>query len=164
MAGGKPITPTQLEAALRELDDPKAWMRELRRLWRRIGTAGVQWSRSEMRAGDRQLAAAARALRSKPTTVGAQIAVSRTARAPQALAAVYGTKGPTGWLANDRHKGTTARNNPRWIGDSWEVANPNEGPRGINPALARHQGDLLEMTAEEVMAITARALPRGALV
>jgi hypothetical protein len=150
------VSPQKFAADLRELSDGKYWTKELRKSYRRIGTKAAGYSRDEMRKGDRQLARAAGATRGSSTTLTARVSVGG-ASVPGALAAVWGTKGRTGWFAAPRYR--TGRNNPPWIGNNWTVATKGQGPRGINDALADHIDDLRDEVAVEVDRIAAKAFP-----
>lgn len=135
------LTPEQMVKALGMLAADAEWKRELRTTYREVAKVGAGLGRAGMRSsGKRQLIAAARGVRGASNSTAGYVRVSGrvpTSTTPMsALAPVFGTKGPTGWLANARHAGTTARNNPSWIGASWRVAVRGEGPRGINDALA----------------------------
>lgn len=127
------LTPQQMVRALGMAADREEWRKDLRRTYGRVGRIGAQLGRAELRSSpDQQLVAAARGVRGASNSSSAYIAVA----SGRAAAAIYGTKGPTGWLAHPRYAGTGARNNPPWIGQAWSPAVAGEGPRGINDALA----------------------------
>lgn len=130
----------QVEKAFGILASDKAGRKEIRKTYRTVGKLGVGLARAEMRRGDRQLAAVAGRLRGTGSTTGARISVPRGRPA----AAVYGTEKRTGWLGNARHRTTTARNNPPWVGSTWRVATKGEGPRGVNDALADGQDKIVK--------------------
>lgn len=171
MVSARVVTPAQLAEALRELEDGKTWTRELRRGYRRVGTVAAGWARAEMRGHEsRQVQRAARAVRGSSTSTSARINVGGRA-VPGALAATWGTKGPSGWYAGWRNGEMDERrrfgysaaararsNNPPWVGNTWRVATKGEGPRGINDALADNTDKLLDLFAEEAETVLGKAL------
>ena len=168
MAG--PLTPTQLAEELRALADPKGWERELRKTYRKVGTKAAGFARAEMRSGgDRQLAAAARAVRGASTLTAATLAVTASKSVPFALVAVYGKAGRTGWneysysaagvRLGPRAYRNGKRQHPAWITNQWTVATPGQGPRGINTALSVHLPELVEDFAVASSDFIGRALP-----
>ena len=173
------LSPAEFAHALKSLEDPKAWRKELRRLHRKVANAATKYSRAEMRSGSdrfaRQLAASAKYLRANANTTGAALVISNRQWAPM-LVAVWGTKKKLGWyggwtkdalgypvwdpqIAAGFEGGKP--NAAGWIGNNWTVATRGQGPRGINDALAKHQGDLLDIAAQESMDLIARAFPRS---
>lgn len=175
---GPTYTPTELAAALRQLDNAREWTRKLRKRYRQVGTLAAKWARAELRSGGggrdgspRRLAAAAGAIRGGSTATAATVSAGGRS-VPHALATIWGTKGPTGW-AGGWYRGTVepARragfaatgvlNNPRWVGSNWTVATRGSGPRGINDALAKHEDDLADQFLTAVVDTIAEALPRG---
>lgn len=167
---GPVLSPTDLAAALRRLEDARAWTRELRRGYRKVGTKAAGWARAEMRGHElAQVRRAARAVRGSSTSTSARISVGGRS-VPGALAAVWGTKGPTGWYAGWRNGQMDERrrfgyrgaararpNQPAWVGNSWQMATRGQGPRGLNDALADNQGELLDMFAAEAESVMGRA-------
>lgn len=87
-----------------------------------------------------------------------QIKPSKGKRNPTAMAnvAFWGAKKRTGWY---RTKPQGKPQHPEWVGSSWAVAEPNEGPYAINPALARHLDDIVAAHAAALNRLAARAFP-----
>lgn len=150
------LTAAEVARGFDLLADPKAWRKEARKTYRKVGTIGAKYARAELRGGDRQMVAAARAIRGTSTAQSAAVAVARTAQAPQAGAATWGTKGRTGWYAAPQYAGGRP-NNPPWVGNRWRPAVAGEGPRGINDALAKHLPEITQAFADQVAALAARA-------
>lgn len=172
---GPSMSPAQFARELRQLENGQRFTADLRKSYRRIGTKAAGWARDEMRSsGDRQLARSAGAVRGSASAASARISVGG-ASVPGALAAVWGTKGPTGWYAGwykgqidpERRvgfmRGVISPNNPRWIGNTWTVATRGQGPRGINDALADHQPEIQAEVVTEMDRMMARAFPVGRL-
>lgn len=142
--------------ALGMLGSDREWRAELRRgVYSPVARLAGNLSRTAMRSsGVAQLAAAASGVRSAATASAARLNVQRG----RSAAAVYGTAGPTGWLANAQHAGTTARNNPRWVGSSWRVGVHGEGPRGVNDAIADGETQIVDQFQRGALALIDRAL------
>lgn len=150
------LTPEQLASTMAKLGTTKELRKELRKAWRPVGAIAIKHVRPKMRGGsDKQLAAVAGKVRAGTSTAGARLTVPTGRPA----AAVWGTKGPTGWLA--RQKGTELRNNPVWIGNSWTVATTGEGPRGVNDGLAEATDEIIAKVAEVHMEAISKAFPRS---
>lgn len=176
MAPPRGLTPEQLTETLGRLAQEKVWRDEMRRTYRPLGIRAARDVRAEMRSGsDRRLAAAARAVSGRSYPDGAAVAVTAGARVPHALATVWGRKGRrTGWNLFDysgpgqvnrvrRVRAASALSqHPLWVGQAWRVATRGEGPRGLNDALADHQGDYVDEFAAMSMGLIIRALPASA--
>lgn len=149
------LSPEEVVRGFELLADPKAWRKEARKTYRKVGTVAAKYARAAMREGDAQLAGSARAVRGTSNTTSASLGVSNRV-VPYALAATWGTKGRTGWYAAERFDGGRP-NNPPWVGASWTVATAGEGPRGINDALAAHEDELVQLFADQVLDLATRA-------
>ncbi len=142
----KHLTPKQMQAALQLLASDKQWRKELRRAYREVAKVGAGAARDEMRSsGSRQLARAARGVRGGSNATSGYVRTYgwvKTSTTPmKALAPTWGTKGPTGWLA--KIEGTTARNNPPWVGNKWKAGVEGEGPYGLNSGIAKSSGKIV---------------------
>lgn len=175
MAPPRALTPEQLASALGRLGESKRWRDELRKANRPVARRAAADVRSEMRSsGDRQLAAAARAVRPRVDPTSAAVAVTANATVPFALAATWGRKGRrTGWNAwvydgrgnpvrvRRVRAASGLRQHPPWVGNTWTVATRGEGPRGVNDALADHIDDYRDEHAQAALSVIVRALPPG---
>jgi hypothetical protein len=158
------LTPSQMAAALGVLAKDKEWRKELRKANRQAPLIAVRHARSRMRSGsDRQLAAAAAAVKAGSNATAGYVRVSgrvKTSTKPMsALAPVWGTKKRTGWFADERYDGSSKRNNPKWVGNDWKVGGP-DGPRGVNPAIADAEGEIMDAFVEAASSLIDRAFPR----
>lgn len=163
-----PLSPDRLAAAVRTLENPKAWTNELRKRYRKVGTKYAGRARNRMRSGPAWLGRAAGAVRGGATATAATIKTGGRS-VPGAAAAIYGTKGPTGWLGgwrngviepNRRAGFAEYRNQPPWVRADWTVATKGEGPRGINDQLADDVDDIREDFAEAAFEMFSRAFGR----
>lgn len=168
LAPPRALTPAQASLVARNLAKDRAYARDLRRGFRRIGTAAARDSRAIMRSsGDRRLARSARALKSDPWPTAAAIRVS-SSTPPFALATIWGTGSmadarPTGWNAGRRRSPNARPQHPRWVGKDWPGAVAGRGPRGLNDAAAVHQDRYGEMFIEAVQEVMVRAFPSGTI-
>lgn len=181
---GPSMSPAQFAKALQMLSTDEHWRGELRKAYRPISNTAAALSREEMRkGGSRQLARAARGVRGNASASAARVRVGGmvpTSTTPMpAFAPVYGTKGPTGWLAGHytppghgktpgrspivparREAFARFRNNPPWVGNNWPVGVRGQGPRGVNDALADGQERFLGEIEAAAMATLKRAFPQ----
>lgn len=175
MPDGPGVTPAEFAAALRKLDEPKAWTNELRRGYRKVGTKTASWTRAEMRSGSRgggaRLARAAGAVRGGATATAATVSVGGKS-VPGAVAAVWGTKREhTGWAAGwyrgeinpNRAAGFagTRRNTLPWVGANWQPGVAGSGPRGLNDAIAKHEPEIVTEFEDAMWRTMSRAFPGG---
>ncbi len=167
------LTPQELTRALQLLARDDSWKKELRKLYAKLGRKGAAWARAELKGQPAQIARAAAAVRGGSSSTQARVGASSKA-VPNALAAIWGTKGGTGWAGGWYDKqyvpsraaayaAAGTRNNPPWVGNDWTVATRGQGPRGINSALADHQDELVDMFADAALDVVTRAFPRAAL-
>lgn len=168
------MSPAELAQELNQLVNKKKWHAQLRKSYRPISTKAAAYARAEMRSDpSRQVAKAATTTRGHSTARGAQVRIGGK-RWPGSLAAVWGTLGATGWYAGwydgkfswprrnayvgSRRMGARY-NNPPWVGQHWTVARPNEGPRGVNRALYKHQPELVDEVGQVIDEFVTRAFP-----
>lgn len=90
-----------------------------------------------------------------------QINKSNSKRNPTAFAniAFWGAKKRTGWYAFEKYGESTTRQHPPWVGNTWELMNPTEGPYALNAALARYSDDLMAALTATLERLLAQAFP-----
>lgn len=90
-------------------------------------------------------AKAAKAIKGRGTQSGARVGVraSKSARNATAMAnvAFWGAKKRTGWYAG-LNSPSGKQQHPEWVGNTWDVMDPTQGPYAINRALAAHEADI----------------------
>jgi len=130
---------------LRALEGETNWTRELTRGMRGIAKTAAGWSRQEALGMGGQQAHFADALAGRASGITARIEVA-------------GPRTPAGKArANPAFWGTKAQGN--WIGTSWDIGVPGQGPFAINAALFRHGDDLVDEVGDLVEYIAAEAFP-----
>lgn len=106
---------------------------------------------------------AASAIRGRGSQAKASLTIrpSKSARNANAMAnvAFWGAKKRTGWYAAGKFAGKGKTQHPEWIGNTWDVMDPTQGPYAINSALARYEGDLMEALWAAFERITSQAFP-----
>lgn len=141
----------QLRKFRRQLREAKPsapeWQREFARVNKRAGDRIGQ--ATQARANTRQLAAAARQVKGSASAKGPRVRVASSGRVPYALAAIWGMKRRTGWYAAPRYARSSGRQAPMWVGSSWDVGDPGEGPGRGPYALGPALHDELERVRED---------------
>lgn len=136
----------ELRKELKLLNAGKKWTQELSKLSRKVSRSVVMWSRGEATGMQAHFA---RNIRGTGGPAGARIGIDRVANA-----AFWGAHKRTGW--ND---GNGPANQPAWVGASWQVGVAGQGPYAINPAIADHMDEIIEMYGDGIDDITSRAFP-----
>lgn len=175
-----------MRRALKTLENPREWSKELGRAHRKVGGVVADKARAEANRGDprlsvphnRMLEHFASKIVGKGTVSGARVGLRGVK--PEAVGAFWGAKGRSGWyldqsiesrridgsgrvqvdyrLANDPSRGGRPQFG-RWVGNSWDAGRLDQGPYAINPAVAKNQA-LIEATYKEVTDdLLARAFP-----
>jgi len=130
---------------LKALEGDTNWNRELTRGMRGVATKAAGWARSEAQSMGGQQAHFASALFGRATATQARIEVA-------------GERSPKGKVrANPAFWGRNSQGN--WIGASWDVGIPGEGPYAINTAIFRHRDDLVEEIGDVFDAVIRQAFP-----
>jgi hypothetical protein len=143
--GGK-----EFRRALKEASDETNWNRELGKGHKKIGQFVAERSKEYARGSDH------------PTT---QHFADRVSGRGTAAAARVGTSMPVAFWGAKRRTGWNARNpdsrpqHPAWVGNSWAVGVVGQGPYGINPAIAHHLPQIVDMYGEVTDDVTRRAFP-----
>lgn len=149
--------------ALREAgpEFPKA----LRLAHKDIADIAARVSQTEARRMGGVQAKASGALKGRATQAKATLAIkpSKSARNATAMAnvAFWGADKRTGWYARGRYKNSPARQHPPWIGNTWDVMDPTQGPYAINKALAAHEEDLINALWASLSRLIADAFPEN---
>ena len=113
----------------------KAWPKELAKLHREIAQRVTATARGNVASlPSAQQRAAAGNVRARGSAAAARVAVVPTAAVPWAKAAIWGSKGRSGWYADPKYAGSGGRQFPAWVGGSWQVGGPG-GPYGVNAAV-----------------------------
>jgi len=137
---------------LRQLDDPKAWNKELSAAHRVIGREAAARARSEATSMGGPQKHFARAIRGYGSAAGARIGLANR----DANAAFWGAKQDrTGWNAGNGGR----PNQPKWIGNTWPVGDPNRGPYAINPAIHDYLPQAEETYGDALDDLMRRAFP-----
>lgn len=135
--------------------------KELTKANREVAQIAQRVSQNEARAmgGVQRRAASAIKGSANARQARLQIKPSKGKRNPTAMAnvAFWGAYRRTGDNRAGRRNGK--RQHPLWVGARWEVAEPNEGPYAINPALARHLDDIVAAHAAALNRLAAKAFP-----
>ena len=123
----------EFRRALKEAD--AAWPKELAKLHRQIAVKVAARAASNV-AGlpSAQQRKAAGNVRGRGSAAAARIAVVPSASVPWAKAAIWGSKGRSGWYAAPKYAGLSGRQFPAWVGSSWQAGGPG-GPYGVNAAV-----------------------------
>lgn len=139
------------------------WPKELAQAHRDLAKIGERVSQAEARRMGGVQRKAASAIRGLGNQRAARIAIrpSKSKRSGTAMAnvAFWGAEKRTGWYAKPRYADSPAPQHPPWIGDNWQVADPNGGPYAINAALDRNWKDLQAAYTAMVNRLVARAFP-----
>ena len=134
--------------------------KELTKANREVAQIAQRVSQNEARAmgGVQRRAASAIKGSANARQARLQIKPSKGKRNPTAMAnvAFWGAERRTGWY---RTKPEGKQQHPTWVGARWQVAEPNEGPYAINPALARHLDDIVAAHAAALNRLAAKAFP-----
>jgi len=132
---------------------------------RDIAQIAARVSQSEARRMGGIQAKAAGAIGGKGSQQRATLTVkaSKSARNATAMAnvAFWGAKKRTGWYARGRYSGSSKRQHPEWVGNTWDVMDPTQGPYAINKALAAHEGDLINALWAALERLMAEAFPEN---
>lgn len=152
------LSPEQMVKALGLLTTQGGWDKEIRKAHAPASNVAAKAARGAMRSGGRQLARAARGVRSAPTRSQARLAVKPTAAVPYVLVATWGSLRRTGFYAQGKYAGAT-RQHPAWVGNSWQVATRGQGPYGINDGLAGGVDEIRAAYEKAVMDLLNRAFP-----
>ena len=126
--------------------DPQ-WPKALRKVHKQIADTGAGLARGVASGMGGVQAHFADALRGTATQTEARISVNGRGGANVAF---WGAKRHTGWYARSQFHDSTPQH-PPWVGSSWEVAVPGEGPYAINPALAAYRPDIWEAYFQMVL-------------
>jgi hypothetical protein len=106
---------------------------------------------------------ASRAIKGTATQREARVQInkSKAKSNPTAFAniAFWGAKKRTGWYAADKYQQSKGRQHPPWVGNTWEVLNPTQGPYALNAALARHEDDIMAALTAALDRLIAQAFP-----
>lgn len=137
--------------------------KELAQTHRDVAKIGERVSQAEARRMGGVQAKAAAAIRGRGNQRDARIAIkpSTSKRNPTAMAnvAYWGAKRRSGWYAQGRYSGSVTRQHPEWVGNTWDVADPNGGPYAINTALARNMADIQAAYTAAIGRLVSRAFP-----
>lgn len=140
--------------ALRTLDDPKAWSRELSTLNRTLAKKAAGWAQAEARRMGGMQARFAKRIAGRATATEMRLEISKKEANP----AFWGALKRTGWFAAGRYRGLPSQH-PPWVGASWRVATKGEGPYALNTALAEHLDDIETEYGQLIDDLAARAFP-----
>lgn len=142
---------------LKELSDSeRKWHLELAKSNRVVAKRAATDARGVARpmGGQQQHFEAAIIGKATPADVRIQI------RDPKANAAFWGAKqDKTGW--NEGNAGDP--NQPKWIGNTWDVAVKGQGPIAINDSLADNLDSYIEDIWDGIDRVVAEAYPNGRL-
>ena len=136
----------EFRKALKEAGDE--FPKELKAAHLTVADIAARVSQSEARRMGGVQAKAAGALKGNGTATQARLQVkpSKSKRNATAMAnvAFWGAKKRTGWYARGRYADSPKPQHKPWVGNTWDVMDPTEGPYAINAALAAHQGDIYD--------------------
>ena len=135
--------------------------KELTRANRDVAKIAERVSQNEARSMGGVQRRAASAIKGSANARSARIQIkpSKGKRNPTAMAnvAFWGALKRTGDNRAGRKNGK--RQHPEWVGAGWKVAERNEGPYAINPALARHLNNIVAAHAAAIDRVAKRAFP-----
>lgn len=146
----------EFRASLKEMH-PR-WPEAMKAAHETIATEAARDSRSAARLMGGVQAKSASAIGGKATQREARIAVLPSRLDAMAAVAFWGAKRRTGWYSPGRYRNST-RQHPVWVGNSWEVAVPGQGPYAINNTLARNLRRYLDRYFDEIQDLAAKAFP-----
>ncbi len=130
----------ELRTALREVD---GGVKELRKANRSVAKEAEARSRSDAHSGTRQQAAAAKAILGAGLATEAVLKIRNLAGVPFGIGAFMGA---LAW-----------KQFPPWVGNSWTLGNPGEGPYVIRDVFARDGDEILDPYLEELADLFTRA-------
>jgi hypothetical protein len=133
------------------------WPRELTRVHQQIGRRGAALSRAAAGGMGGVQAKAASTIKGRGTQKEARVSVSGMRGLGNV--AFWGAKKHTGWYAAGQYGNSATPQHPRWVGNSWDVAVPGEGPYAINPALALYLPELLDQYMKMIDDLARKAFP-----
>lgn len=150
-AGAEVVGLDEFRRGLKQMENPSRWARELGLAQRKIGREAGGWARFEAQGMGGPFAHFADSIKGTGGVAGAKITID-----PVANAAYWGAKKRTGWYADDRFLGEPSQH-PPWVGNSWDVAVDGQGPYAINPALAAHVDDIVDLYGQAIDRVAADA-------
>ena len=133
--------------------------KELRAVHKEIADDAARDSQSAARGLGGVQRKAANTIKGRATQREARIAVSGMRGLGNV--AYWGAKKRTGWYGKPKFRGSGARQHPVWVGNSWEVAVPGQGPYAINNTLARNLPQYLDRYMEAIDRLAKEAFPEG---
>lgn len=132
------------------------WPKELRAVHKHISDTGARDSQAAARGLGGVQRKAASTIKGRANQREARISVSGMRGLGNV--AFWGAKKRTGWYAAERYD-DIPRQHPVWVGNSWDVAVPGQGPYAINNTLARNLKQYLDRYGEMIDRLAAEAFP-----
>lgn len=140
-----------------------AWPKEVQKVNRKVAETGSALARARATSLGGVWARNAAAIKPRATATFGAVRISpsraKNSKTRGATAAFWGSNQRSGWYANAAHAGSTARQHPPWVGNTWQAGVAGQGPYAINDALAAYGPQLLEEWAQGIDEVTRRAFP-----
>jgi hypothetical protein len=116
-------------------------------------------AKSNAASGGGAFAKAKSAITRLANSSSAAIGVHDTSRVPFAEATFWGAKGRSGWYAQQKYTESEGRQFPEWVGNTWTVGAPNEGPYVLNYTVAEEIPKIMDLYARGVNDLFGEAFP-----
>jgi hypothetical protein len=150
------IDATELRAFRRHVKDLKPdspqYARRLGAAYKAGSDVIVAEAQSRARALGGIHAKAADAIKASASTTGISVRIAATAGSPYGLLAFWGATRHSGWYAANRYRDSPPQH-PPWVGNTWQVGEPGEGPYAINDAIAATIDDVMNNWADAIEAL-----------
>lgn len=140
--GGQVVGLREFQRELRALD--RRWGTELRQGLKRAAEVGAEGARSRAGSGSRMQASAAASIKAQAEQRAAKISFG-SAAIPYAVGAFMGA------LAYPQFE--------PWVGNTWAVGQPGEGPYLVNQGIADRMEAMLDEVGAELERLSRRAFP-----
>jgi hypothetical protein len=143
--------------ALKKID--KRFGPEFKKAHKKVAERADQWSEWEAAGGTRIQQLMLSAIKNRATEKDARVYIQPSKKNAFANPAFWGAKKRTGWFADPLKYKAYDSQFDKWVGKSWDVAVAGQGPYAINPALAKHMPDILDVFEDALFEIAAPAFP-----
>lgn len=151
-AGAEVVGLKEFRGDLKAMDSQ--WPKELRKVHKQIADKATRYARANASGNGGVQAKAAGGIKGRATQSQASVSTGGGI----GNVAFWGAKKHTGWYAAPQYAEGPAQH-PKWIGNTWDVAEFGQGPYAINPALAVHLPELLDDYLDMIDELSHRAFP-----
>ena len=128
---------------------------------KRVAAQVEGWLRREASGGSPAERRFAEAFGGRATQKTAKITVRNTGRFAGALATVWGALARSGWYAAKRFDAAASLQHPKWVGATWRLGDPNQGPYIVRDVIPDRMDDIAELYADERAKAFEPEFPKG---